>query len=195
MKIGVFGGTFNPIHNGHLINAQVIKDNYSLDKVLFVPSKYPVHKNLDSNVSAEHRFEMIKLATQDNAGFNVTRIEIDRSEKSYTITTIKQLSDTHTNASFYLIIGSDAFNEIETWKDYIELTQLTSFIVMKRPGTEQHNKRIINLVKHVEFADNPIIDISSSKIRENIRKGLSIKNLVPQSVEKYIKDKELYRSL
>ncbi len=194
MKIGVFGGTFNPIHNGHLINAQFIKDNYSLDKILFVPSKYPVHKNLECNISAEDRFEMIRLAIQDNSGFDAIRIEIDRPEKSFTITTIKQLMDIYADASFYLIIGTDAFNELDTWKDYLELIEMVSFIVMRRLGSEHSNKRAMELVKDFIIADNPIIEISSSKIRKNIGKGLSIQYLMPQSVLKYITDKELYRS-
>ncbi len=193
MKLGVFGGTFNPIHNGHLINAQYVKEKYSLDKILFIPSKYPVHKNLESNISAEDRSFMLKSAIKNNGDFEISHIEIDRPEKSFTITTIKQLVSIFPDASLYLIIGADAFNDIDTWKDYQEITKIVTFIILQRIGTVKVKKKILKLVKNVNYADNPIIEISSSLIRRKIRKGLAINYLVPQEVEKYIYDRELYR--
>lgn len=194
MKLGVFGGTFNPIHNGHLINARFIKNRYSLDKILFIPSKYPVHKNLEGNISTSDRLEMIKLAVSGESGFDVSNIEIDREEKSFTIITVRQLLDSYPDAEISLIIGGDAFNEIDTWKDYGELINLVTLIVMRRDGSIKFKKTILKKIKNIIFADNPIVRISSSEIREKIKKGLPINNLLPLSVEKYILDKELYRN-
>jgi nicotinate-nucleotide adenylyltransferase len=193
LKIGLLGGTFNPVHNGHLINAEIVKENSKLDKILFIPSKHPVHKNLEGNVSSEDRFNMLKLAVKDNHKFDVLRIEIDRKDESYFITTIKQLFEIYKNAELFLLIGADAFNEINIWKDSEEILQIVSFIVMKRPGYENINHNIVNTAKYVKFIENPLIEISSSKIRENIRNNISIKYLVPLKVEEYIISKELYK--
>jgi nicotinate-nucleotide adenylyltransferase len=193
LKIGLLGGTFNPVHYGHLINAEIIKENFKLDKILFIPSKHPVHKNLEGNVSSEDRFNMLKLAVDDNAGFDISRIEIDRNDESYFIITIKKLFEIYKNAELFLLIGADAFNEINIWKDSEEILQIVSFIVMKRPGYENINHNIVNTAKYVKFIENPLIGISSSKIRENIRNNKSIKYLVPLKVEEYIISKELYK--
>jgi nicotinate-nucleotide adenylyltransferase len=193
LKIGLFGGTFNPIHYGHLINAEIIKDSYNLDKILFIPSRYPVHKNLEGNVSSEDRFNMLRLAVEGNSGFDVSRIEIDRKDDSYFIFTIKQFNIIYKNSDIFLLIGTDAFNEIDTWKDSEEVMQIVSFIVMKRPGHDYINNNIVNKVKDAKFVENPLIEISSSKIRENINNNKSIKYLVPLKVEEYIITKELYK--
>ncbi len=194
MKLGVFGGTFNPIHNGHLINARYIKNRYSLDTILFVPSKNPVHKKLAGNISPAERFEMIKLALGGETGFDVSNIEIDRTEKSFTIITIRQLLDLYPGAEIFLIIGGDAFNEIDTWKEYGELVSLVTFIVMRRTGSIEYKKNILEQVENVIFADNPVIHLSSSEIREKIRNGVPVNNLLPGSVLKYIQDRELYKN-
>lgn len=194
MKLGVFGGTFNPIHNGHLINARFIKNRYSLDKILFIPSKYPVHKNLEGNISTGDRLEMIKLAVRGDRGFDVSNIEIDREEKSFTIITIRQLLDLYRDAEIYLIVGEDAFNEIDTWKDYGELIKLVTLIVMRRNRSIKLKKSVLKKIKNIILADNPVVQISSSEVREKIKKGLPVNNLLPQGIEKYILDKELYRN-
>jgi nicotinate-nucleotide adenylyltransferase len=193
LKIGLLGGTFNPVHYGHLINAETIKENFKLDKILFIPSKHPVHKNLEGNVSSEDRFYMLKLALDDNPDFDVSRIEIDRNAESFFIITIKQLFEIYKNAELFLLIGADAFNEINIWKDSKEILQIVSFIIMKRPGYKNIDPNIINAAKDVKLIENPLIEISSSKIRENIRNKKSIKYLVPLKVEEYIVNKELYK--
>jgi nicotinate-nucleotide adenylyltransferase len=193
LKIGLFGGTFNPIHFGHLINAEIIKENFGLDKILFIPSRYPVHKNLEGNVSSEDRFNMLNLAIDGNTGFDVSRIEIDRKDDSYFIITIKQLNNIYKNSELFLLIGTDAFNEIYTWKDSEEVMQTVSFIVMKRPGYNCINHNVVKAAKDVKIVENPLIEISSSKIRGNIRINRSIKYLVPLKVEEYIITKELYK--
>ena len=194
MKIGLLGGTFNPIHNGHLGNAEIIKENFNLDKVLFIPSKYPVHKNLEGNVSSEDRYNMVKLAINDNKYFEASRIEIDREGESYFIITIKQLLDIYKDSELYLIIGADAFNEINIWKESKEILKTVSFIIMRRSGHESINRKLIKMAKDVKFANNPLIEISSSEIRKNIRNNKSIKYLIPGKVEEYIIKKELYKN-
>jgi nicotinate-nucleotide adenylyltransferase len=194
LKIGLLGGTFNPIHNGHLINAEIIREKFELDKILFIPAKYPVHKDLEGNVTSEDRFKMIRLAVKDNKGFDISRIEIDRDGRSYTIITLKQLLDYYRKDKLYLILGSDSFNEIGIWKDSNEILRAVPLIVMKRPGYEKLNKKIINIAKEVNFIDNPLIGISSSMIRESIKNNKSIKYMVPLKVEQYIIKKGLYQS-
>ncbi len=193
MKIGIFGGTFNPIHNGHLINAQFIAERFSLDEVLFVPAKLPVHKGLAGAVSSEDRYEMVVRAIAGNRMFRASRIEIDRETPSFTITTIRHLMKERAGDEPHLIIGADSYNELETWKDYRELLSIVSIIVMARPGCDVDPARYGNLARAVEIAGNPLIEISSSDIRERIRQKRPVRYLVPSEVENYIIDKGLYR--
>ncbi len=194
MKIGIFGGTFNPIHNGHLINAQFIAERFSLDEVLFIPSKLPVHKGLAGDVSAEDRYEMAVRAIAGNNLFRVSRIEIDRETPSYTITTIRHLMKDRPRDELHLIIGADSYNELETWKEYRELLSIVRIIVLARPGSNIDTGRYEGLAGNIEIAGNPLIAISSSDIRNRIRQRLSVRYLVPSEVENYINDKGLYRS-
>ncbi len=193
MKLGLFGGTFNPVHYGHLINAQIVKDTFSLGKVLFIPSKYPVHKELEGDITSEDRFNMVSLAIENNPSFDVSRLEIDREDESYFIITVRQLLDIYPGDELFLIIGIDAFNDVHKWKDYKEILRKVAPIVMRRPGFREVDKTIVKLTKRIEFIDNPVIEISSSMIRENIRKNRSIKYLVPEKVGQYIINKELYK--
>jgi len=192
LRIGIFGGTFNPIHNGHLINAQMIKGDFSLDFILFIPSKMPVHKGLEGNVNSEERYEMVKLAIEDNSCFKSSRIEIDRKSPSYTKITIKELQGMYKDNELFFILGIDAFNELNLWKDYKDVMKMIPFIVMNRLGSVDYNKEILGMIKEVIYANNLYIDISSSYIRERIKIGESIKYLVPKKVEEYIRDKGLY---
>jgi len=192
LKTGLFGGTFNPVHYGHLINAQAVKEFFNLDSILFIPSKYPVHKDLAGEITSEDRYKMIKLAVKDNSSFDISRVEIDRKDDSFFIITIRQLTGQYPDAEFFLILGMDAFNELDKWKDYKEIVKLVSVIVMKRPGSGPVNKNITGEGK-ILFIDNPDIGISSSVIRENIRNGKSVKYLVPPEVEKYIIKRGLYK--
>lgn len=194
MKIGIFGGTFNPIHNGHLLNASYVKESFLLDKILFIPSKFPVHKDLDGQVSAEHRVEMVRISISGSIFLELSRIEIDRLEKSYTILTVEELMRVYPGCEFYMIVGADAFLDIASWKDIEKLSELVSFIVLNRPGYGKPGEKITGLVKNFKFAENPFIEISSSQIRGNIRKGRSIHDMVPCEVEEYILDKGLYRN-
>jgi nicotinate-nucleotide adenylyltransferase len=194
LKLGVFGGTFNPIHYGHLINAQVIFEDFILDKMIFVPSKAPVHKEFMNGATGEDRYHMIEYAIEGNSSFEVSRIELDRDTPSYTILTINELIDAYRESVFYLIIGIDSYNEFQTWKDYRDILERVSLIVLKRPDSRIVNVEIQKISENIFFANNPPIGISSSKIRENIKEGKSIRYLVPPKVESYIIDKGLYKN-
>lgn len=194
MKLGVFGGTFNPIHYGHLINAQIIFEDFDLDKIIFVPSKSPVHKEFINGAAGEDRYQMIEYAIEGNSNFEVSRIELDRDTPSYTIFTINELIEDHKEFEIYLIIGIDSYNEFQTWRDYRNILERVSLIVLQRPNSKIVDLEIQKMSDKIFFAENPPIGISSSKIREHIKKGRSIKYLVPLDVERYIIDKGLYKN-
>lgn len=189
-KLGIFGGTFNPVHYGHLINAERIRESCSLDKILFVPSKVPVHKDLAGAVAPEHRCKMVELAVAGNPGLGVSDIEIRREGPSYTIYTVREMMAAFPGADIHLIIGDDSYSEIETWKDYRDLLGLVTLVVMRRNGAD----RIDLPGRRPVFADNPVIDISSTEIRGRIRQGLSVRYLLPEEVRRYIIESGLYKA-
>ena len=191
MKLGIFGGTFNPIHNGHLINVEIIRSDFNLDKIILVPAKVPVHKALAGDVPAEERYAMAVLAVAGAREFEVSRIEIDRNEPSYTITTVHELQGLYPDSELHLIIGMDSLNEICVWREPDHLLEHVSLIVMKRPGEKCDPKPDLSRYD-VSFAENPLIDISSTLIRERLRAGKSIRFLVPDAIIDYIQKKGLY---
>jgi nicotinate-nucleotide adenylyltransferase len=191
LKLGIFGGTFNPIHNGHLINVEIIRSDFKLDRIILVPAKIPVHKSLAGDVPAEERYAMTLLAVAGSREYEVSRIEIDRNEPSYTITTVHELQGLYPDSELHLIIGMDSLNELCLWREPDHLLEHVSLIVMKRPGQKCDSR--LDLGKYdVRFADNPLIDISSTMIRERLHAGKSIRFLVPDSVIDYIQKKGLY---
>jgi len=217
MRIGLFGGTFNPIHIGHIKVSAEIKEAFKLDTIYIIPSATPPHKKSKGIADARDRLEMTRLAVSRLEGYNVSDIELKRSGPSYTVDTINQLKKTlSADASLYLILGTDAFLEIDTWMSYKELFNMLPFIVMSRPKKssivtlEQLDSYILNNVSKSyafqrqknRFVDNryrPIYifnvapyDISSTDIREKIRKRKPIGDMVPEKVENYIRKKGLY---
>ncbi len=211
-RIGLFGGTFNPIHLGHLRGAEEIRESFNLEEVHFIPSSIPPHKVAGLVIEAEHRFQMVKLATADNSFFATTDIEVSRPGKSYSIETIQYFRERH-EGDLYFILGSDAFLEIETWKEFPNLFSLCNFIVMTRPGSLR-NTRSVALPKalipafrydpdgkawthlsgyHLYLREITFLDISSTKIRELIQRGESVRYLVPLEVDAYIQRHGLYR--
>jgi nicotinate-nucleotide adenylyltransferase len=192
VKLGIYGGTFNPVHMGHLINAEIIRNDFMLDKILFVPSKYPVHKELSDRTSAENRYDMLKMSIDGMDGLEISRIELDSDGDSYTIYTVEKLLESFPGDGIHLIIGMDSFNEIRTWREYEKLLKMVSVIVMNRPGFERNHLSLPEASNQIEFADNPMIGISSSLMRERVRNGKSIRFMTPAPVMKYIKDKGLY---
>ena len=198
-KIGISGGTFNPIHIGHLMVAEIVRDRFGLDKVLFIPSGMPPHKSLSSVACAKHRFDMVEKAVESNPYFKASRIEIDREGYTYTVDTLKNLREIYgNNTSLYYIIGADVLNDLLTWKNYEEVLKICEFIAVLRPGNDvQAFKKQIEFLKQtycakIHFINTPLIEISSTEIRDRIKEGRSIKYLVRDSVEEYIKLNRLY---
>lgn len=185
MKIGILGGTFNPPHIGHLILAQEVKQELNLDKILFIPTNIPPHKNRDK-VDARRRLNMVRLAVKGNDCFEVFDAEIKRGGVSYTIDTVEGLKKKFLKDDFYLIIGSDLANNLSTWKNSDELKKLIKIAVVRR------EKYPLNRKDNFIVLDITQIDISSSQIRELVHKGCAIKYLVRDNVAEYIRKHNLY---
>lgn len=200
LKYGIMGGTFDPIHIGHLVIAEEVRSRFKLDKVIFVPAGNPPHKELGAVTDANHRYIMTLLATMTNPNFEVSSIEIDREGITYTIDTISAFKKKFTdNVSLYFITGADAIMELDTWKDTKKLLSLCEFIAVSRPGfkSSKMEKVIRELEKKynsvIHMLEVPALKVSSTDIRNRIREGRPVKYLLPESVEYYIQKNRLYR--
>jgi nicotinate-nucleotide adenylyltransferase len=209
-RIGLFGGTFNPVHLGHLRGAEEIRGAFGLQEMIFIPVAIPPHKAAEGVVEAKHRLEMVRLATSANPGFITSELELSRPGKSYSIDTLHYFRERHGDCLFF-ILGGDAFMEIETWKEFQSLFSLSNFIVMTRPGFERtpsqppevlasvfryepEVKGFVHVSGHtLYFKEITYLDISSTRIRELIGKGESVRYLIPFEVEAYILAQGLYR--
>ena len=187
MKIGIIGGTFNPIHIGHLILAQDSQITLGLDKVVFIPVNLPALKESVELISAHLRLKMVKIAIKGNPRFAVSSVEIDRGGKSYTIDTLRYFKKRHPNDELYFIVGSDASMSLNKWKDFQEIIEIAHFVVAKRSGFS-----VDNLPEGVKAIDISQIEVSSSQVRERIKESLPIYYLVPNKVRRYILKKGLY---
>ena len=201
MDIGILGGTFDPIHIGHLIVAEEARLRLGLSKVIFVPAGEPWLKG-DREVSAgEHRLEMIRLAIAPHPGFEVSTVDLERPGPSYTVDTLTDLRrELGEKANFYFILGVDALNELPTWREPQRIAEMCHLVAVRRPGSGEVDlasleRSIPGISRRVFFLDNPEIGISSSDIRERVAKGLPIRYLVPEAVEQYIREQGLYTSL
>jgi len=193
MRIGIMGGTFNPIHYGHLVSASEVCNKFKLDKVIFIPSALNPLKNASNLADAPHRLKMIKLAVADNPWFEASNIEIKKGGASYTINTIKALMKKYgKDTNIYFIIGADAFLEINRWASPDELLRMCKFIVTTRPGYDiERAKQVFK--NHTEIMEITSLKISSSDIRKRITSGNPIKYLLPEKVKDYIQKHRLYR--
>ena len=198
MKVGIMGGTFDPIHNGHLATAESVKDALALDTVLFIPSARPPHKRGKKIADAEHRLAMTILATCSHPDFHVSTVEILRTGPSYAVDTIDTLKQTFpSETQFFFILGADAALELSTWHNAQELVDKCRFVIATRQGTE-FDMRLVERVfraesrEHLIRVETPALEISSTDIREKIRRGNSIRYLVPEPVEQYIRKECLY---
>jgi len=195
-KIGIFGGTFNPPHIAHSIMADDVREQMHLDKIIFIPSGVPPLKDEEDVIDARHRFNMAILAFGDNPYFEVSNLEISGAkEKSYTIDTILKLRELYKAdmPMFYLIIGIDNLIDFPRWKTPEKIFAIAEVVVINRPGfliaeTEQRYS------EKVTFLSVPMLNISSSMIRDYVKRNKSIKYLVNPLVEDYIKEKNLYKS-
>lgn len=198
MKIGIMGGTFDPIHNGHLIISEYIREYLNLEQVIFIPAGQPPHKNNNLVTSSSHRFDMTKLAIGSNDYFKISDIEINSKEFSYTFNTIDKLKEEDKNSEFYFIIGADSLFSLEKWYKFSELAKITNFALWERTGysPDEVLDRIHYLKSKYEsnitYVEGPIIEISSSQIRSRLQSNRSIRYLVPDSVLKYVEKYNLY---
>jgi nicotinate-nucleotide adenylyltransferase len=188
MKIGILGGTFNPIHIGHLILADEVREKLNLDKIIFIPTYIPPHKQNSNVAAALERLRMVKLAIRGNSHFGVSDIEIKRKGPSYTVDTVKALKKKSPGHVFYFIAGSDLLKYLDEWKDFSELLALVKFIVATRPGYPL--EEIPSYVKRVGIR---AVDVSAFEIRQRIKEGKSFRYLVPEPVFEYIAKNKIYR--
>jgi len=195
MKIGILGGTFNPVHNGHLIMAEEVREKLGLDKILFIPTNIPPHKESADIASANSRIEMLKLAIKGNPNFSISDIEIKRGGKSYTIDTIRALKEKSPFDKFYFLIGSDLLTCFDGWKDINEITKLVTFVVATRPGFSvvDVGNYLASQQVGIKTLDIRAVDISGYSIRSAIRAGRSFRYLVPDKVYNYITKKRIYQ--
>ncbi len=190
VRIGVMGGTFDPIHNGHLVAASEVRQHFDLDEVVFVPTGQPYQKRDVSE--AEHRYLMTVIATASNPDFTVSRIDVDRDGPTYTIDTLRELREARPDADLFFISGADAVAQILDWKDAAELFSLAHFVAVSRPG---HPLTVSGLPEeHVSLLEVPALAISSTDCRSRVSRGFPVWYLVPDGVVQYISKYHLYRS-
>ncbi|PWJ66054.1 nicotinate-nucleotide adenylyltransferase [Rathayibacter iranicus] len=189
-RIGVMGGTFDPIHHGHLVAASEVAQSFDLDEVVFVPTGQPWHKK--TVTSAEHRYLMTVIATASNPSFTVSRVDVDRVGTTYTIDTLRDIHAAHPDAELFFITGADAVAQILSWKDYDELWELAHFVAVSRPG---HVLNVSELpAQDVSLLEIPALAISSTDCRSRVNRGHPVWYLVPDGVVQYISKHHLYRS-
>lgn len=199
-KVGIMGGTFDPIHYGHLVTAEAARTHFNLDKVIFTPTGRPPHKKGYSVTSAEHRYLMTVLAINDNPFFEISRMEIERSGLTYTVDTLEKFYDElGKDVKLFFISGADAVLDILTWKDVDKVLSYCTFIAATRPGypMDKLDQKLSEIKKLYGREVYPMevtgLDISSTDIRRRVKEGLSIRYLLPESVKTYIQKSGLYR--
>ncbi|MCX6501153.1 MAG: nicotinate-nucleotide adenylyltransferase [Microbacterium sp.] len=189
-RIGVMGGTFDPIHHGHLVAASEVAASMDLDEVIFVPTGQPWHKQVVS--PNEHRYLMTVIATASNPSFSVSRVDLDREGTTYTIDTLRDLKQQRPDAELFFITGADAVAQILSWRDHDELWDLAHFVAVSRPG---HTLSAAGLpADRVSLLEIPALAISSTDCRDRVSRGKPVWYLVPDGVVQYIAKHHLYRS-
>lgn len=194
MRLGVFGGSFDPVHVGHLIAAEYVRETFQLDRVLFVPAFRPPHKEGVPNASPGHRLKMLDAAVRSHIHFAVSDIEIRREGPSYTIDTLKELARENPGAKLYFILGTDLLPGLSTWRDFGESARLATFVAVRRAGAAPERGIPREIQDTVKQIDIPAIDVSSSLIRMRVAAGKSIRYLVPAPVQDLIEQEGLYQS-
>ncbi len=196
MKIGLFGGTFNPIHNGHLRVVEEAKHHLKLDRILLVPAGDPPHKAGDDITAKEDRLAMVRLAA-GIIGAEVSEWELSQEEKSYSVLTLEHFREVYPDDELFFIIGADSFRDLPSWWHYRELLTLCTFVVISRPDIEKESllSRYAGDEKppRVFFLDHILMDISSTNIRQRVSEGKDISRLVPEAVLAYIQSHRLYQ--
>ncbi|WP_185939587.1 nicotinate-nucleotide adenylyltransferase [Enterococcus faecium] len=185
-QVGILGGTFNPVHLAHLVMAEQAGRNLGLDRVFLMPSYQPPHVDEKQTIDAKHRLNMLELAVEDNPFLQIETIELARGGKSYTYDTMKELTQNNPDTDYYFIIGGDMVEYLPKWYKIDELTSMVNFVGIRRPGYTTDTPYPVIWVDVAE------IDISSTKIRQKIKEGCSIRYLVPDKVIDYIQNEGLY---
>lgn len=213
MRIGILGGTFNPIHLAHLRIAEEVREACTLDRILFIPAALPPHKNVAEDVPFAHRLAMTELAVADNRHFRVSDLEGRREGKSYSVHTLEILRREKAEDEYFFIVGMDSFRDITSWKEYRRLFELANIVVVARPGSPGGDPLDLlpvairtdfcydvaaKTLRHrsgtsVIFLEETRLDISSTRIRRMVAEGRSIRYLVPAAVEDYIVRHDFYR--
>ena len=215
-RIGLFGGTFDPIHSGHVHAAAEVRRRFGLDRILFIPSFSPPHKGRGALASSEDRYRMVELACAGNPQFIPSRLEVDEKQTSYSVWTVEKVRGAHPDAWVFFILGVDAFLEIATWREAERVLEECSWVVTTRPGfrleaagavlggrlkPRLHEMSGEEIAAEALFGPGriflvpiPALDISSTEVRRRVRAGETIRGLVPADVEAYIRDRGLYRS-
>jgi nicotinate-nucleotide adenylyltransferase len=192
MKIGIFGGTFNPPHMGHLIVAEYAREHLGLSRVMFVPSAVSPHKQGREIIDGHHRLTMLQEAVRENSGFAVSDLEVQRGGVSYTVDTLQELHGVFPQYGLVLLIGADNLNEFHLWRAPERILELADVVALTRPGFSA-GEADPGLAKHIAVCQVPAIGIEARQIRRRVREGQSIRYLVPAAVESYILRHRLYR--
>ena len=202
MRLGVFGGTFDPVHVGHLILAEQCREQGRLDQVLFIPAARPPHKQEVPLTSFAQRAEMLALALAGQPAFRVDELEKERAGPSYTADTLAELHRRHAGAELFLLVGSDTLHDLPTWHELARVVAQATLLVVVRPGWDVPVPQALRAALELpdgatlrqQTVEAPLIDIRSRNLRCRVAEGRSIRYLVPRAVEAYIADKGLYRS-
>jgi len=198
MKVGVLGGTFDPIHNGHIIVAEEVRARLNLAEILFVPAGLPWLRMNNTTSLAEHRVQMVRLAIDDKPYFKLSTIEIERAGPSYTVDTIAELeSELSEEDELFFILGWDCLADLPKWREPSRLIEMCYLVAVPRVGYSLPDLRSMEaflpgLTQRVILLNTPLIDINASEIRDRVAQGLSIEHLVPEPVERYIRGQGLY---
>lgn len=199
-RIGIFGGTFNPVHLGHLIIAQGAMEARELGKVFFVPASIPPHKRAPGLLPARHRVAMLEAAIEADPRFEMSTLELERNGPSYTVDTLEQFRELHPAAELHFIIGSDTLLELHTWKQVYRVLELATIVTFVRPGFEPRTLTPDRLKLDAPWPEKllagvtacHLVELSSSEIRYRVAESMSIRYLVPAAVEMYISEHHLY---
>jgi nicotinate-nucleotide adenylyltransferase len=204
VRIAILGGTFDPIHNGHLAAARAVSSTFSTDEVHFVPAYSAPHKQSRESTSAFHRFAMVALAISPYEGFHASSIEVDALEKRYTVDTLEEMRGAYPDAQMVFIMGTDMYQDFETWKDYRRIMTLAHIAVVHRPGyvfrSDLAAHRVVKQEEKVNLPERPSVfylpfveqPVSSSGLRDGVKKGADLRQWVPPVVWSYIERNALY---
>lgn len=195
MRVGIMGGTFDPIHQGHLLAAELAREACGLDEVWFMPAYVPPHKHPGPEATPEERLEMVRLAVDSHSAFRVTDVEICKGDTSYTIETMELLATRHPEISFWYIIGADMVMYLPQWRRIEELVRLTGFIGLARPGYELKLDQLPEFIRSsVTLVPMLQMELSSTEIRRRRREELSVRYMVPEPVRLYLEERGLYEA-